>query len=43
LASALAAGDIWPSPFDWPLESGLVVSAVPTGGVFAVAYEFLVL
>jgi hypothetical protein len=42
LVSAAAAGDIWPAPLDWPIENGLVVSAVPTGMVIAVAYAFLV-
>ncbi|MGO9038181.1 MAG: hypothetical protein ACLQKH_09365 [Steroidobacteraceae bacterium] len=36
------SGDIWPAPFDWPINSGIVISAVPTGLVLAVSYEFLV-
>jgi hypothetical protein len=29
-------------PIDWPVQNGLVVSQVPTGGVFSVLYEILV-
>jgi hypothetical protein len=36
-ASGLVAGV--PVVFDWPFQTGIVISAVPTGGVIAVAYD----
>lgn len=41
-SSLISSSEPWPAPFDWPLQSGLVVSAVPTGMILAVSYEFLV-
>jgi hypothetical protein len=50
LAAASAANEFFASPYEqqggspinWPVQSGLVVSQVPAGGVFSILYEILV-